>query len=208
MEMGDKTQLTSFTLTVRYRNKKKVFLGISLGLFFVTFIGVIIGLIVKETIDYSILKPITSGLFLFFGIFILYSVYKKQLQTNDEIQLCPVSLNKCSVKFEERLESCSDIYSCNIFVDNVLSKNAFFKSFALIFFAELGDKTMITAIFLTTSPNYEFFGILIGATIALICVNGLGIVFGYKLAKSSIKQYLEPISGGVFILISFLLFLS
>lgn len=205
MELGDKTQLTSFTLTIRYKNKKKVLLGVSIGLIAVTVIGVIIGLLIKQTIDLSYLKPLTGLLFFIFGNFILISLFRKKSSENEEDILCPVSLDKCSIKFEDRKSSCKDIKNCEIFINNVTSKNAVYKSFSLIFLAELGDKTMLTAIALTTTPQMVFLGVLIGASLALIVVNSIGIFFGHSIMKTSFKEYVEPISGGLFIVIAIVL---
>ncbi len=203
MELGDKTQLTSFTLTIRYKNRKKVLLGVSIGLIAVTIIGVIIGLFIKQTIDLIYLKPLTGLLFLIFGAFILISLFRKK-SSQEEI-MCPVSLDKCAIKFEDRKNSCKDIKNCEIFINNVTSKNAVFKSFILIFLAELGDKTMVTAIALTATPQMIFLGVLIGASLALIVVNSIGIFFGHSIMKTSFKEFVEPVSGGLFIIIAFVL---
>ena len=205
MELGDKTQLTSFTLTIRYKNRKKVFFGVSLGLIVVTSIGVLVGLLVKQTIKLSFLKPLTGILFFLFGIFIISSILRRHSSDEKDEIICPVSLDKCSTKYEDRKSSCSDIYNCKIFINNVTSKNAFYKSFSLIFLAELGDKTMITAITLTSTPQMEFLGVFIGASLALIVVNGLGIFFGHTILNTTVKDYLEPVSGGLFIVIAVVL---
>ena len=47
MEMGDKTQLTSFTLAVHYQSRRKVFLGVITGLSAITLFGVVLGFILK-----------------------------------------------------------------------------------------------------------------------------------------------------------------
>ena len=47
MELGDKTQLTAFALGLKYRAPVKVFMGVIVGLFGVTIIAVILGVILK-----------------------------------------------------------------------------------------------------------------------------------------------------------------
>jgi putative Ca2+/H+ antiporter (TMEM165/GDT1 family) len=71
--------------------------------------------------------------------------------------------------------------------------------------AELGDKTMLTVVFLTTAPNFDPLGIFLGAILALSVVNGIGVFFGETMTKSSFKDFLEPVSGILFILIGILI---
>lgn len=207
MEIGDKTQLTSFTLTIKYKNRKKVFLGVSLGLVTVTLIGVMIGLLVKRTIEFSYLKPLTALLFFVFGCFILILLFRNKSSSEKEDILCPVSLEKCSTAFEDRKNICTDVYNCKTFIDNVTSKGAVYKSFSLIFLAELGDKTMLTAIALTSTPHMVALGVFVGGSLALMIVNGIGIFFGHTIMKTSFKDYLEPVSGGLFIVLAFIIIL-
>ena len=64
MELGDKTQLTAFALGLKFRAPVKVFMGVIVGLFGVTIIAVILGVILRSTVDIQLLKPIISVLFI------------------------------------------------------------------------------------------------------------------------------------------------
>ena len=199
MELGDKTQLTAFALGLKYRAPVKVFMGVIVGLFGVTIIAVILGVILKSTVDIQFLKPIISVLFILGGIVFLVNEFKAK---NDiEIHICPVSLDLC----DHPREDCSEMDNCDIYLDNTVRKGAFLKSSTFMFFAELGDKTMIMSLGLATT--YNPLGVFIGALFALAIVNGIGVFAGDKIAKYIPKRTLAFASGILFIIMGFLILL-
>ena len=199
MELGDKTQLTAFALGLKFRAPLKVFGGVIVGLFGVTIIAVILGVVLKSTVDIQLLKPIISVLFILGGIIFLVNEYK---ETNDEeISICPVSLDLC----EKTRENCSEMNKCDIYLDNTVRKGAFLKSSTFMFFAELGDKTMIMSLGLATT--YNPIGVLMGAVLALALVNGIGVFAGDKIASIIPKRTLAFASGILFIIMGFLIIL-
>ncbi|MHA2304569.1 MAG: TMEM165/GDT1 family protein [Candidatus Hodarchaeales archaeon] len=191
MEMGDKTQLTAFTLSVKYRSPVKVFLGVIAGLSGVTLIAVGIGLFIRETVDVEFIKPGIALLFILGGLFILIQeIRSKQDQSR---RICPVSLNLC----HKPRENCPEIDFCGIFKSEVIQKGAFIKSLTLMFFAELGDKTMLMGAGLVT--QFDPLGVFMGALAALTVVNGLGVFLGEKVANKVPKRQLGLLSGFLFI---------
>ncbi len=70
-ELGDKTQLAVITLSTRSEQFMPVFLGASVALVFVTFIGVFLGKFVSNYIPIPILHTIAGTAFIVIGICIL-----------------------------------------------------------------------------------------------------------------------------------------
>ena len=140
MELGDKTQLTAFALGLKFRAPVKVFMGVIVGLCGVTIIAVILGVILKSTIDIQLLKPIISVLFILGGIVFLTNEFKAN--NDEEIHICLVSLDLC----DQPKEDCPQMDKCDLYLDNTVRKGAFLKSTTFMFFAELGDKTMIMSL--------------------------------------------------------------
>jgi len=70
-ELGDKTQLAVFTLVTQYKKPLPIFLGASLALVLVTFIGALFGELVCRYITQTYLKQAAGILFVGIGIFVL-----------------------------------------------------------------------------------------------------------------------------------------
>jgi putative Ca2+/H+ antiporter (TMEM165/GDT1 family) len=200
MELGDKTQLMAFTLALKHRAPIKVFLGVFIGLSSVTIISVVLGIILKNTVDIKILKPLISILFISGGIIFLVNELNNRNRNNKEIRFCPVSLDLC----KKSHENCPEMDQCELYLDNTVRKGAFVTSASFMFFAELGDKTMIMALGLATT--YDPIGVFIGALLALTLVNGVGVFVGDKVAARIPRQKLVIISGLLFIIMGILIF--
>jgi len=137
MEMGDKTQLTAFALSMKYRSPLKVFFGAIFGLTGVTIIAIIIGIIMKNTIEVSFLKPIIGILFILGGLIFLFIQFRKH--HDRPIKICPVDLEFCNKPHE----NCPDMEHCDIYLKTVIQKGGFIGSITFMFLAELGDKTLL-----------------------------------------------------------------
>ncbi len=70
-ELGDKTQLTVFTLVTHHKEPVPVFLGASLALIVVTLLGSFLGGVVTRYVPTSYLQLLAGLLFVGIGIFIL-----------------------------------------------------------------------------------------------------------------------------------------
>jgi putative Ca2+/H+ antiporter (TMEM165/GDT1 family) len=198
MELGDKTQLMSFMLASRYRAPLKVFIGVITGLASVTLIGVVIGLLLKEALDLSLISPLIGLVFVLIGLYIMIKVLKSD---PDEEFTCPVPELKCPHKDEE----CPGPDTCSTYIKEYRSRGAFKNSFVLSFAAELGDKTMLMTVGLTT--QLDFGGVLFGAVLALATVNFAGVFLGDKIAKILPGRTMELIGAGLFIITGILIFL-
>ncbi|TYP47439.1 TMEM165/GDT1 family protein [Thermosediminibacter litoriperuensis] len=70
-ELGDKTQLTVFTLVTQYNKPLPVFLGASLALVLVTLIGALFGHVVTRYVPAAYMKVAAGVLFVGIGVFLL-----------------------------------------------------------------------------------------------------------------------------------------
>ncbi|MHA2244352.1 MAG: TMEM165/GDT1 family protein [Candidatus Hodarchaeales archaeon] len=199
MEMGDKTQLTAFALSMKYRSPLKVFLGAIIGLTGVTVIAVIFGIIMKNTIEVSFLKPIIGILFILGGTIFLLIQFRQQYDR--QIKICPVKLEFC----DKPHENCPDMEHCDILLKTVIQKGGFIGSLTFMFLAELGDKTMLMGVGLAT--QFDPWGVLFGAVIALALVNGIGVYAGEKVATRIPRDKINFLSGLLFLVIGLIILL-
>jgi Ca2+/H+ antiporter, TMEM165/GDT1 family len=73
-EMGDKTQLATISLAVKYNNMFGVLCGTTLGMIVADAIGIIIGVVMKKHIPEKIIKWVSASIFIIFGLIGVYSV--------------------------------------------------------------------------------------------------------------------------------------
>ena len=76
-------------------------------------------------------------------------------------------------------------------------------AFFLVFIAELGDKTQIQTMLLSTQLE-SVFGVFIGASLALVLSAFLGVLLGGYITKWIPADYLQIGAGVSFMLIGFL----
>lgn len=77
----------------------------------------------------------------------------------------------------------------------------FLKTFAMIFFAELGDKTQLTALSVAAGNPSAKWAIFLGSALALAATSLLAVLCGDLLAKiPSSDKIIKFIAGGVFII--------
>jgi putative Ca2+/H+ antiporter (TMEM165/GDT1 family) len=77
-------------------------------------------------------------------------------------------------------------------------------TFALLFVAELGDKTQLAVISMT-AKHKEPLWVFIGASAALIVVTGLGVLGGELLTRVIPANVLHKIAAGGFVLMGVLM---
>ena len=75
-----------------------------------------------------------------------------------------------------------------------------FTTFVTVFVAEMGDKTQLTTITLSSTTNKPL-AVFIGSSIALILATLLGALAGGSIANLIPAFYLKLLSGIVFLLI-------
>lgn len=77
-------------------------------------------------------------------------------------------------------------------------------TFILVFIAELGDKTQLTTMLLSSQSNHKL-GVFIGSSLALVCSSVLGVVLGSLLNKYIPPSFLQKSAAIAFLIIGLLL---
>lgn len=78
-EMGDKTQLATISLAVKYQNMFGVLMGTTLGMVIADAFGIIAGIILRKHIPEKTIKWISAAIFALFGFMGLYNVLSSRL---------------------------------------------------------------------------------------------------------------------------------
>jgi putative Ca2+/H+ antiporter (TMEM165/GDT1 family) len=73
------------------------------------------------------------------------------------------------------------------------------EAFALVFIAELGDRTQFTTIVLATAPAFTFAGLLAGTLLGHGLVTALAVGAGSWIGGRISEQLLYRLSGGLFV---------
>lgn len=74
-------------------------------------------------------------------------------------------------------------------------------SFSIVFLAELGDKTQLTALTLTTSRGGGTWAVFLGAGTALLCATAMAVFCGSLLTRWLPERYLQLGSAVLFIIV-------
>ncbi|MGE5653756.1 MAG: TMEM165/GDT1 family protein, partial [Bacillota bacterium] len=80
----------------------------------------------------------------------------------------------------------------------------FFSTFAMVFLAELGDKTQLATMLLATQ-NREPLSTFLGAASALVCASMVAVTLGGVLVRYCPTEYLQIGAGIAFVVIGLLL---
>lgn len=188
-ELGDKTQLIVFNISLEHEKKYKVGIGATLGFALIVTLGVFLGTIITQFIPLSLISLISGFIFVLIGVLDarnikpLYREYKKQEQEN--------TTNK-----EE--------------LDSKFSKfrnNPYLAGFGFITIMELGDKTQILTITLASTYNLPF-EVWIGSFLALISLAWIGVFAGALIARKVPKFHLKVVSVTIFIAIGLIIIIT
>lgn len=77
----------------------------------------------------------------------------------------------------------------------------FFKAFGMIFLAELGDKTQLTALTMSAGNPKAKWIIFLGSALALAATSLLAVLVGDLISKiPNSEKYIKYIAGAVFII--------
>ncbi|MHA2181886.1 MAG: TMEM165/GDT1 family protein [Promethearchaeota archaeon] len=187
-ELGDKTQLIVFNLTLEYEKSYKVGIGATLGFALIVTLGVIFGAVITQFIDLSIITLLSGFLFLIIGALELPKI--KKLYQERQIK-------KISSDIEDN--SSDEDTPKKIFSKlSKLKNNAYLAGFFFIFIMELGDKTQILTITLASVYSSPL-EVWIGSFLALSTLAWMGVFLGAIIAKKVPKLYLAIISVIIFI---------
>ncbi len=78
-------------------------------------------------------------------------------------------------------------------------------TFGVLFLAELGDKTQLAVITMTTQTTKPL-GVFLGAIAALSVVTLLGVIFGHLIHQWVPTDILRKVAASVFIVIGLVMF--
>jgi putative Ca2+/H+ antiporter (TMEM165/GDT1 family) len=77
-------------------------------------------------------------------------------------------------------------------------------TFALLFIAELGDKTQLAVINMTAKHKMPLW-VFLGATLALAAVTAIGVLGGGLLTRFIPEQALRKVAAGLFVVMGLLM---
>lgn len=174
-EIGDKSQLVCMALAVRYR-ATPVLAGSILAFLFLNSIAVIFGSAIAGWIPELVIAIIVSALFLGFGLHALFAS-----ADDDDISGKNISDDDIQIKSQRHI---------------LLS------TFALITLAELGDKTQLAVVALSSQGNPT--SVWLGSTLALVTTSMMAVWAGRTLLQRIPIVLLHRISGALFIALSVL----
>ena len=78
-EMGDKTQLATIALAVKYQSALNVLIGTTLGMLVSDSIGIIVGVVLRRHIPEKAIKWLSACLFILFGLIGMYNILVARL---------------------------------------------------------------------------------------------------------------------------------
>ncbi len=180
-ELGDKTQLAVLSQTCKYRTTLPVFVGGSVALVLATGLGAASGHLLGRMIPQNILQAIAALAFVIMGVLIWRQA--SQATTEDACEDMPDSSG----------ETCS-----------FWSWRAFGGTAALLFVAELGDKTQLAVLGLASREAAPW-AVFLGGSLALVAVTGLAVVGGQQLCRVVPRGVLLRAASALFIAMGILM---
>jgi len=181
-ELGDKTFFMALILAARHR-ARDVFIGAFAALTAVTWISLGLGYGLRELLPPTVVPWLAAVLFLGFGVKLLIDGQRMGAdQAEEEEQEAEQAINEA-----ERRHRISSTWA------------VIWEAFALVFVAELGDRTQFTTIFLATAPAFTFAGLLAGTLLGHALVTWLAVGAGRWIGGRISEKLLYQLSGGLFL---------
>lgn len=183
-ELGDKTFFMALILSVRHR-ARWVFLGAFAALTAVTLISLALGYGLRELLPQSVVPWLASALFLGFGLKLLIDAQAMGAHAaGEEAEEAEEAINAA-----ESNKSLTTAWA------------VIWEAFALVFVAELGDRTQFTTIFMATAPAqvFSFAGLLAGTLLGHALVTWLAVGAGKWIGQRVNERLLYRLSGGLFL---------
>ena len=181
-ELGDKTFFMALILAARHR-ARHVFIGAFAALTAVTLISLGLGYGLRELLPASVVPWLAAVLFLAFGVKLL-------------IDARGMGADEAEDEEEEAEKAVSEAESRG----RITGAGAvIWEAFALVFVAELGDRTQFATIFLATAPAFTFAGLLAGTLLGHALVTWLAVGAGKWIGGRISEKWLYGLSGGLFL---------
>jgi putative Ca2+/H+ antiporter (TMEM165/GDT1 family) len=185
-ELGDKTQLAVVTQTCRLKRPLSVFLGASLALTAVTGLGAAGGHLLTYAIPREAVRGVAAALFLVMGVVVWWRGRSSPGGLGADAGGAACNTDQGAA------------------ARGLWDWQAFGSTLALVFVAELGDKTQL-AVFGLASESASAWGVFAGGALALVSVTALGVLSGERIARLLPKQALLRISAGAFVVMGVLM---
>ena len=188
-ELGDKTFFMALILAVRH-SARLVFIGAFAALAVVTLLSLGVGYGLRELLPQNLVPWLAALLFLGFGIKLLIDAQSlgaaAAQQEADEAEE--------AVKAAEGRQGAATTWA------------VIWESFALVFVAELGDRTQFATIVLATAPAevFSFAGLLAGSLAGHALVTWLAVGAGQWIGGRVDERLLYRLSGGLFLVFGLL----
>ena len=183
-ELGDKTFFMALILAVRHR-ARWVFVGAFAALTAVTLLSLGLGYGLRELLPQAVVPWLAAVLFLVFGVKLLLDA---QGMTADAAR--------------EEAEEAEEVVNAAETRGPITSAwSVIWEAFALVFVAELGDRTQFTTIFMATAPArvFSFAGLLAGTLLGHALVTWLAVGAGKWIGQWVNERLLYRLSGGLFL---------
>jgi putative Ca2+/H+ antiporter (TMEM165/GDT1 family) len=107
-----------------------------------------------------------------------------------------MAANEAEVEEQEAEKAVAEVESRSRFTT---AWAVIWEAFALVFIAELGDRTQFTTIFLATAPAFGFAGLLAGTLAGHALVTWLAVWAGKWIGGRISEKLLYRLSGGLFL---------
>ena len=202
-ELGDKTQLIVFNLSLEHNKAYKIGIGATLGFAIIVTIGVFLGILITEFIPLFIIALISGFIFILIGILDVRHLKKlyheRQGLKEKDKETIVVNNNKEKKKDNNNSIILSKLYK--------LKKNPYVAGFGFIFLMELGDKTQLLTITLASMYEYPI-EVWLGAFLALTFLAWIGVFFGDFVARKVPKFQLKLLSFIIFIFVGILIIVT
>jgi Ca2+/H+ antiporter, TMEM165/GDT1 family len=180
-ELGDKTFFMALILATRHRGRL-VFIGAFAALAVVTLISLGLGYGLRELLPATLLPWLAAALFSLFGLKLLVDAQRLEAGNDDEEREAQQAI--------EQAESRRPISRPWAVI---------WEAFALVFIAELGDRTQLATMFLATAPAFTFAGLLAGSLAGHAAVTGVAVGSGKWIGARIHERWLYRLSGGLFV---------
>jgi len=181
-ELGDKTQLAVVSQTCKTRRPWPVFVGGSLALTAVTALGVAGGRLLGVVIPQNTIRTVAAAAFVVMGLLIWRGTAKDE------------SEGACDMPEDGECEPNPWLWDWRTFGG----------TFSLLFLAELGDKTQLAVLSLSTNESSPWM-IFLAGSLALVAVTAIGVLGGQKLCEWIPEQLLMRVSAVAFVVMGVLM---
>lgn len=181
-ELGDKTFFMALILAVRHP-PRWVFVGAFAALTVVTLLSLALGFGLRELLPLALLPWVAAVLFIGFGVRLLAAAQGMAADAADN----EAHEAEAAVNAAERRQSGHGAWA------------VIWEAFALVFVAELGDRTQFTTIFLAAAPAFTLTGLVAGTLLGHALVTALAVGAGQWIGKRLSEQILYRLSGGLFL---------